>query len=205
MDQHRLNITAISAALRPPEGGHGGTSDFDFNPEWRPADPPRLRAASVLVPLVERGAGLNVVLTRRAARLRHHPGQIAFPGGKQDPGDPTALDAALREAWEEIGLEPALVTILGSFDRHETVTRFSVTPFVGLVGPGFMPRIDPSEVEEVFEVPLAFLIDPARRRRHRRVWGGGSREYLAIPYGPYYIWGATARMIATLGDRLVAP
>ncbi len=205
MDQHRLNIAHIAAALTPPEGrSFAGTSDFDNNPEWRPAEPPRLRAASVLVPLVERRGGPSVVLTRRAARLRHHPGQIAFPGGKQDPGDPTALDAALREAWEEIGLAPGAVTILGSFDRHETVTRFSVTPFVGLVAPGFEPRIDPSEVEEVFEVPLAFLVDPAHRRRHRRIWGGGSREYLAIPYGPYYIWGATARMLARLGD-LIGP
>ena len=206
MDQHRLNIAHIAASLTPPEGrSFAGTSDFDFNPEWRPAEPPRLRAASVLVPLVARRGGPRVVLTRRAARLRHHPGQIAFPGGKQDPGDPTALDAALREAWEEIGLPPGAVTILGSFDRHETVTRFSVTPFVGLVAPGFEPRIDPSEVEEVFEVPLAFLVDPAHRRRHRRVWGGGSREYLAIPYGPYYIWGATARMLARLGDRIGGP
>ncbi|TPE52097.1 NUDIX hydrolase [Amaricoccus solimangrovi] len=206
MDQQRLNIAHIRSALRPPDGGDfAGTSDFDFNPEWRPEGPLRLRAASVLVPLIARGAGLNVVLTRRAARLRHHPGQIAFPGGKQDPGDPTPLHAALREAREEIGLDPASVSILGSFDRHETVTRFSVTPFVGLVTPGFEPRIDPSEVEEVFEVPLAFLVDPAHRRRHSRAWGGGRRIYLAIPYGPYYIWGATARMLATLGDLIGAP
>lgn len=206
MDQHRLNIARISAALRPPEGGgFAGTSDFDLNPDARPAEPPRLRAASVLVPLIERGAGLNVVLTRRAARLRHHPGQIAFPGGKQDPGDPTPLAAALREAREEIGLDPETVTLLGSFDRHETVTRFSVTPFVGLIGADFRPRIDPSEVEEVFEVPLAFLVDPARRRMHRRHLPGGWRAYPAIPYGPYYIWGATARMLITLGDRIGGP
>jgi 8-oxo-dGTP pyrophosphatase MutT (NUDIX family) len=206
MDQHRLNIARITAALRPLEGRPpGGTSDFDLNPEARPAEPPRLRAASVLVPLIERGAGLNVVLTRRAARLRHHPGQIAFPGGKQDPEDPSALDAALREAREEIGLDPAAVTVLGAFDRHETVTRFSVTPFVGLIAPGFVPLTDPAEVEEVFEVPLAFLTDPARRRMHRRAWPGGWRVYPAIPYGPYYIWGATARMLITLGDRIGAP
>jgi 8-oxo-dGTP pyrophosphatase MutT (NUDIX family) len=206
MDQHRLNIARISGALRPLDGAVlAGTSDFDLNPEARPLEAPRLRAASVLVPLIERGAGLNVVLTRRAARLRHHPGQIAFPGGKQDPEDPTPLHAALREAREEIGLDPASVTILGGFDRHETVTRFSVTPFVGVIAPGFIPWTDPSEVEEVFEVPLAFLIDPANRRIHRRVWPGGWRVYPAIPYGPFYVWGATARMLITLGDRIGGP
>lgn len=206
MDQHRLNIARVSAALRPPAGrAFAGTSDFDLNPGMRPPGPWRLSAASVLVPLVERGAELSVVLTRRAARLRHHPGQIAFPGGKQDPGDPTPLHAALREAREEIGLDPASVSVLGCFDRHETVTRFSVTPFVGLVAPGFEPRIDPSEVEEVFEVPLAFLVDPAHRRTQRRVWSGHERIYVAIPYGPYYIWGATARMLITLGDLIGAP
>lgn len=202
MDQHFFNSARIARALVVPGGL---TSDFELNPEARPAGALALRPASVLVPLIERGAGLNVVLTRRAARLKHHPGQIAFPGGKQEAGDADALAAALREAWEEIGLCPGSVEVLGSFDRHETVTRFNVTPYVGLVAPGFAPRIDPGEVEEVFEVPLGFLLDPANRLVHRRRWASGWRRYHAIPYGPHYIWGATARMLITLAGRLGAP
>ena len=202
MDQHCLNVTRIAAALRAPSTG---TSDFELNPAARPPEPFDLRPASVLVPLIERGAGLNVILTRRAAHLRNHPGQIAFPGGRQDPIDPTPLDAALREAREEIGLAREQVTVLGGFDAHETVTRFSVSPFVGLVDTGFMPVIDPAEVEEVFEVPLAFVLDPANRQTHRRVWSGGWRRYQAMPYGPHYIWGATARLLISLGDRMRDP
>ena len=199
MDRHCLNVTRIAAALRAPSIG---TSDFDLNPAARPSGPFELRPASVLVPLIERGAGINIILTRRAAHLRHHPGQIAFPGGRQDPTDPTPLDAALREAREEIGLAREQVSILGGFDTHETITRFSVSPFVGLVDADFTPVIDRAEVEEVFEAPLAFVLDPANRQTHRRAWPGGWRRYQAIPYGPHYIWGATARMLISLGDRM---
>jgi 8-oxo-dGTP pyrophosphatase MutT (NUDIX family) len=158
----------------------------------------------VLVPLVERGAGLNLVLTRRTSRLAHHPGQVAFPGGKQDPGDSGPLAAALREAWEEIGLAPDQVGVLGQFDRHETVTGFVVTPFVGLVEGDFLARPDPGEVEEVFEVPLGFALDPGNFQVHGRPWMGNFRHYYVIPYGPHYIWGATARMLKTLADRVAA-
>jgi 8-oxo-dGTP pyrophosphatase MutT (NUDIX family) len=202
MDRHRLNPARIERALA---AAPGGSSDFDLNPEWRRPGGPRLRPASVLVPLVERGAGLNLILTRRAVRLKHHPGQVAFPGGQQEPGDATPLAAALREAREEIGLRPEHVRVLGSFDAHETVTRFTVTPFVGLVDPGFRPAPDRSEVEEVFEVPLGFVLDPANLQVHRRRWNGAWRSYYVIAYGPHYIWGATARMLKTLGDRMQEP
>jgi 8-oxo-dGTP pyrophosphatase MutT (NUDIX family) len=201
MDRQRLNISRIQRALRAPAGG---SSDYDLSPGMRPP-PRRLRPASVLVPLIERGPRLNLILTRRAARLKHHPGQVAFPGGKQDPGDPTPLDAALREAWEEIGLRRDQVDVLGHFDLHETVTNFSVTPFVGLVAGGFRPVVDRSEVDEVFEVPLAFALDPANLQVHGRRWQGRWREYYVIPYGPHYIWGATARMLKTLSDRMQDP
>jgi 8-oxo-dGTP pyrophosphatase MutT (NUDIX family) len=202
MDRHRFNVSAVAQALQAPAAG---SSDFDLNPEFRPMADRPLRPASVLVPLVERGPGLNLILTRRAARLTHHPGQIAFPGGKQDAGDPTPLDAALREAEEEIGLAPAQVEVLGHFDLHETVTSFAITPFVGLVASGFVPAPDRSEVDEVFEVPLAFVLDPANLQVHGRRWQGGWRQYYAIPYGPHYIWGATARMLKTLADRMRDP
>jgi 8-oxo-dGTP pyrophosphatase MutT (NUDIX family) len=200
MDRPILNVSHVRQALSAPPGG---SSDFDLNPGVRRASR-TLRPASVLVPLIERGGGLNLILTRRAALLKHHPGQVAFPGGKQDPGDATPLDAALREAREEIGLMPDQVEVLGHFDLHETVTDFTVTPFVGRVDPRFRPEIDRAEVDEVFEVPLAFALDPANRQVHGRLWQGQFRRYYVIPYGPHYIWGATARMLTTLSDRVLA-
>jgi 8-oxo-dGTP pyrophosphatase MutT (NUDIX family) len=205
MDQSRFNLGAIERALSaaPP----AASSDYDLNPEVAArlaADRP-LRPAAVLVPLVERGAGLSVILTRRSARLRNHAGQVAFPGGRVDPTDPSLAAAALREAEEEIGLPRDRVAIVGRLDTHETVTRFAVTPFVGHVAPGFRPRSEPAEVEEVFEVPLAFLLDPRNLQVHARRWQGSTRRYYAIPYGPHYIWGATARILKSLAGRLGAP
>jgi 8-oxo-dGTP pyrophosphatase MutT (NUDIX family) len=202
MDRHRLNVACIRRALQAPPAG---SSDFDLNPEAPRPAARRLRPASVLVPLVERGDGLGLMLTRRAALLKNHPGQIAFPGGRQDATDPTPLAAALREAEEEIGLAPALVEVLGELDMHQTVTDFAVTPFVGLVAPGFRPVPDRAEVDEVFEVPLDFVLDPANLQIHGRAWQGHFRRYYVIPYGPHYIWGATARMLRALSDRVHAP
>ncbi len=202
MDRHRFNLSRLQRALEAPAGE---SSDFDLNPDTRPKTGRTLSPASVLVPLIERGAVLNLLLTRRAARLRHHPGQIAFPGGKQDPGDGTALGAALREAREEIGLAPDRVRILGHFDSHETVTHFTVTPFVGLLDPDFAPIVDRREVDEIFEVPLGFVLDPANFQIHGRRWQGAWRRYYVLPFGPHYIWGATARMLRTLSDRMREP
>ncbi len=201
MDRHRHNLTRLQQALA---GRRTPSSDFDLNPGIRPREAV-LRPAAVLVPVVERGAGLRVILTRRAARLKHHPGQVAFPGGKLDPTDPTPLAAALREAEEEIGLPAAQVEVLGVLDPHETVTRFTMIPVVGLVAPDFRPRPEPGEVEEVFEVPFAFLMDPGNYQIHARVWQGVERRYYAIPYGPHYIWGATARILRVLAERMQAP
>ena len=202
MDRSALDVPRIRRALEAPAGG---SSDYDLNPDAPRLGRQRLRPASVLVPLVERGGGVNLILTRRAALLKHHPGQVAFPGGKQEPGDATPLAAALREAEEEIALRPGQVEVLGGLDPHETVTSFAVRPFVGLVDPGFRAVPDPGEVEEVFEVPLAFALDPANMQVHGRVWQGVLRRYYVIPYGPHYIWGATARMLKALSDRVLSP
>ena len=202
MDRPRLNTTRIAEALGTPLSA---SSDFDLNPDARPVPAPRLRAASVLVPLVVRRGALRLILTRRAALLKHHPGQVAFPGGKQEPSDPTPLAAALREAEEEIGLPPESVTVLGALAPHETVTGFTVAPFVGLVPEDFRPVIDRSEVDEVFEVPLDFALDPDNFQVHARVWQGRERRYYVLPYGPHFIWGATARILRTLAERMRDP
>lgn len=202
MDLARLNIDHIASAIA--QADQSGSTDFDLNPEVRSALPEarKLRRASVLVPLIERGAGLNVVLTRRSAELKHHPGQIAFPGGKVEASDASREAAALREAQEEIGLDPAAVSLIGALPCHETVTRFEVTPIVGLITGHFEPVPEAGEVDEVFEVPLAFVMDPANLVIRGRVWHGSMRHYYVIPYGPYYIWGATARMLKMMSDRV---
>ena len=174
------------------------SSDFDLNADQGGlSSAARLRPAAVLVGLLPVGGDWHVVLTKRTAALVHHPGQVAFPGGKQEPGeDPVA--AALREADEEIGLSPAQVTVIGSADPHQTITGFDVTPIVATIAPGFTARPDPSEVAEVFTVPLTFLLDPTHTRIEGRTWKGAYRRYYTMPYGPYYIWGATARILVAL-------
>ncbi len=189
---------AVRAALARPARP---SSDYDLNPGHR-AVPHGLRAAAVLVPLAAGPRGVEVVLTKRASGLRSHPGQIAFPGGQIDAGDASEEAAALREAEEEIGLPPALVETMGRLPVHETVTGFTMTPIMARITAPFDPRPAPGEVEEVFRVPLAHVADPARYRVERRMWRGVWRNYYAVPWGPYYIWGATARILRGFADRM---
>lgn len=177
------------------------TSDYDLNPGTAPPEGRVLRDAAVLVGVRgEAEADARVILTRRSPRLRHHPGQIAFPGGKRDPGDADAAACALREAGEEIGLARGDVRVLGRLSPHETVTGFRVTPVVAAVAPGFVARPEAGEVAEVFEVPLPHLLSPDSYTVERRIWQGGWRRYYAVPWGPHYIWGATARMLRALAE-----
>lgn len=176
----------------------GETSDFDLNPAFQPPPGRKLRPAAVLLAF-EPGRG--IWLTKRASHLKHHPGQIAFPGGKLDPTDASLQDAALREAQEEIGLPPASVHVFGKLPPHETVTGFVVTPFVGHVLRPFTARPEAGEVEEVFAVPFQHLIDPRNYRIESRRWQGQTRRYYTVPWGPYYIWGATARILYGLAQK----
>lgn len=176
------------------------SSDFDLNPSLAPRGAARkLRPAAVLIAVDDAG---GVVLTKRASHLRHHPGQIAFPGGRQDAGDPDLAATALREAREEIGLNPAQVRILGALPTHETVTGFLVTPFLARLDGAFIPRPEPGEVAEVFRAPLSHVMDPACYVIERRIWRGTWRHFYAVPWGPYYIWGASARMLRGLAERM---
>jgi 8-oxo-dGTP pyrophosphatase MutT (NUDIX family) len=188
----------------PPEGrSQSERGDHNLNPGFYPDR--KLIPAAVLIPLVAHTDGLSILLTLRTLHLADHAGQIAFPGGRVDPGDADERAAALREAQEEVGIDPASVRILGRLDTYVTRTGFRVEPIIGLLQPPLSLRPDPHEVAEIFEVPLDFLIDPANRRRDSRVFEGGTRFYWAIPWQDRYIWGATAGMLVNLADVLRGP
>ncbi|WIT10568.1 CoA pyrophosphatase [Paucibacter sediminis] len=189
---------------------------FAAAPAWQPEFPGdgglfsqrEPSAAAVLLPLVQRPEGLQVLLTQRTAHLRDHAGQISFPGGRSEPEDGSAVATALREAEEEIGLGAEHIEVIGELPVYTTVTAFHVTPVVALVRPDFELKLDAFEVAEAFEVPLAWLMTPAHHRRHRFSWEGGERHFLSMPWTgsdlagqgggeprEYFIWGATAAML----------
>ncbi len=190
----RAGVRVTAPALR---------GDHECDPALRPKG--KLVPAAVLVPVVLHDRGFAVLLTRRTAHLHAHAGQISFPGGRLETADAHEEAAALRETAEEIGLLPDQVEVIGRLDTYVTRTGFEVTPIVGLVSPPIVLRPDPFEVAEVFEVPLDFLIDPRNRERRAREFEGVRREFWAIPYGEYVIWGATAGMVVNLSEVLLGP
>ena len=196
---------ALSQRGRPPEQAIRDHGDHKLNPDlfayYEDLD---MRAAAVLVPVVHYGDGERVILTRRTAHLSNHAGQISFPGGRVDDTDVDVAATALRETEEEIGLDRGHISVLGTLDPYVTGTGFVVVPVVGLIRPGFSLNLQQHEVAEVFEVPFAFLMDGRNHQRHKGVFNGVERQWWAMPYNDYYIWGATAGMLRNLHDLLHA-
>jgi len=197
-----------AAALRMPPHNLAEVEAF------LPVAHAELAPAAVLCGLVPRPDGLQVLLTKRAEHLRHHAGQISFPGGRMEAGDASPLQTALREAQEEVGLQPQHVEVIGQLPVYTTGTGFHVTPVVALVQPPFSLQPNPGEVDAVFEVPLAFLMNPANHRRHAFDWQGRQRQWFSMPYHEplaegsgtveRFIWGATAGMLRNLYRFLLA-
>jgi 8-oxo-dGTP pyrophosphatase MutT (NUDIX family) len=216
IDPQRLPVDAIAGeAALPPERLRADwvRARLAAAPAWEPELPEdlrerfaRLTPAAVLVPLVERPSGLTVLLTQRTAHLSSHAGQVSFPGGRTEDSDVSPVDTALRETEEEIGLARAHVEIVGTLPDHVTASAFIVTPVVGLVKPPFDLEAESNEVAEIFEVPLAFLMDGMHHQRmsFELPDGAGRRSFYAMPYERFFIWGATAGMLRNLFHLLRA-
>jgi 8-oxo-dGTP pyrophosphatase MutT (NUDIX family) len=198
------HFSQFRAALlqQPPEvTAH---DDYDVDPAQRPANFGAVKAA-VLLPVVLRDVsqgGPALLFTRRTESLARHSGQVSFPGGRSEAADLSPVETALRETFEETGIAPGFVTVVGYLDRYLTGTGFDIQPVVGLLADGFTLAPDPREVAEIFEVPLAFLRDPANRRRESRELGGRQRRFYAFTYRGHEIWGATAAIVVNLAERL---
>ena len=203
-DLRQRALTRLRLDLAPdamPALVSGG--DHVLSPQAFAADVTRPgKPAAVLVPIVARAEGATVLLTQRATRLRQHSGQIAFPGGKIDPQDESPVATALRETWEEIGLHARHVEPLGYLDLYATGTGFRIFPLVAIVRPPFELTLNPEEVDDAFEAPLRFLMDPANHQRHTREAETGPRHFHAMPWEGRFIWGATAGMLKNLHARL---
>ncbi|MBM3557244.1 MAG: CoA pyrophosphatase [Alphaproteobacteria bacterium] len=200
LSERLRKIEESDPAWRAPAAQRRG--DHELNPGSLAEAPRDLMPAAVLVPLVARAKGWTVLLTQRTDHLHHHAGQISFPGGRVEDGDATPVATALRESEEEIGLDRRHVDVVGALDTYQTGTGFLVAPIVGVVEPSFDLTLDAFEVKEAFEVPLAFVLDPANHQRQSRFWKGRERHFYVLPFENRYIWGATAGMLVNLHAKL---
>lgn len=191
--------------IEPGHDPSAGRSDFDLNPELAKLEGAnRRQPAAVLIPIVERDSQARVLFTQRTEHLSSHAGQISFPGGKMEPHDANVAETALREAQEEIGLEPRYVDAIGFLDDYATSTGYRISPLVAVIREGYSIVADDSEVADVFDVPLSFLMDPSNHKLLTRQWRGANRVFYAMSYGERFIWGATAGMLRNLYEALYA-
>ncbi|MCF6367416.1 CoA pyrophosphatase [Rhizobium halophilum] len=196
---------ALNQAGAPVEEAWRDHGDHLLNPEWMTMiEGLHLRDAAVLVPVIDDGDEAKVIFTQRTATLRKHSGQIAFPGGAIDLEDGSPEEAALREAEEEIGLARHFVEPVGRLPQYLAATGFRITPVLSVVRRGFDLRLNPQEVDNVFEVPLSFLMEPKNHQRGSRIWNGAERHFYQLPYQERNIWGITASIVRTLYERLYA-
>ena len=194
-------LRGVLLAEPPAEIGH---DDFDLHPEMRPSGQTDAVEAAVLIPVIARQTPA-LLFTRRTETLSRHSGQVSFPGGRRDPADLSPVETALRETREETGIDPAFVRVAGFLPRYRTGSGFNILPVIGVLAEGFALTPDPREVAEIFEVPLAFFLDPANRREESRELGGKLRRFYAFRPGPHYIWGATAAILYDFTTRLAVP
>lgn len=178
------------------------SSDFDLNPDMDLDQKFNFLEASVLIPILTFKKDLEILLTKRSNSLKNHPGQIAFPGGKKDQIDSSPIETALRETQEEVGLNPKNVEIIASLPSHKTATGFVIKPYLGLINQPFNETLRQGEVDEIFTVPYEYILNEKNFSIQTRKWNGSQRSYYVVPYGPYYIWGATARILLNLSRAL---
>ena len=203
-DRARARLKLEVPPALTDENAEGARGDLDLNPEmWARAGVKATKPAAVLVAVIDRPEP-TVLLTLRTAGLASHAGQVAFPGGKIDPTDESPVAAALREAREEIGLAPNLIAPIGYLDLYLTFSGFRILPTVARVKPDFTIKLNPPEVVETFEVPLAFVMTPDNYQRKTRDWNGLQRDYYAITFENHYIWGITAGILRNMYDRICA-
>ena len=178
------------------------SSDFDLNPDMDLDQKFNFLEASVLIPILTFKKDLEILLTKRSNNLKNHPGQIAFPGGKKDQIDSSPIETALRETQEEVGLNPKNVEIIASLPSHKTATGFVIKPYLGLINQPFSETLRQGEVDEIFTVPYEYILNEENFSIQTRKWNGSQRSYYVVPYGPYYVWGATARILLNLSRAL---